>query len=50
MTNGLDQLVHWSAHHKLNRVSSVQFSYFALYVPSVKKNAASIFRSASNVR
>jgi len=33
MTNELALLAHWSVRHKLNRVSSVQFSYAALYAP-----------------
>jgi len=35
MTNGRAVLTHWSIHQKLNRVSSVQFSYIALYAPLV---------------
>jgi len=31
ITNGLALLVRWSVHQKLNRVSSVQFNYVALY-------------------
>jgi len=31
MTNKLALLAHWSVRIKLNHVSSVQFSYFALY-------------------
>jgi len=31
MTNGLALRAHWSVHQKLNCVSSVQFSYVALY-------------------
>jgi len=33
MTNWLTLLAHWSARQKLNRITSVQFGYFALYAP-----------------
>jgi len=31
MTNELALLVHWAVRQKLNHISSVQFSYVALY-------------------
>jgi len=33
MISELALLAHWTARQKLNRVSSVQFSYVALYTP-----------------
>jgi len=33
MTNKLALLAHWSVRQKLNRLSSVQFNYVALYAP-----------------
>jgi len=30
LTNGFILVAHWSVHQKLNRVSSIQFSYIAL--------------------
>jgi len=35
MTSELALLAHWSVRQKLNRVSSVQFSYVALWAPKV---------------
>jgi len=49
MTNGLALLTNWSVRQKLKRVSSVQFSYVALFAPLLVKSERNYKRVESTL-